>query len=196
MRTNIYATFRTPSTAQSAVGALLDHGARVEDVSVVLPKDYEHPEDTGEDAVHRAESGITTTTGQDAASGAAKGAGIGLGVGAVAALVSVLVPGIGLVLGGGALATALAGTAATTAAGAIAGGLTGYLKDQGVPDDTAAQFTSHIERGGAIVSVSVPSGDVDSATAESLFAKYGETEVQVWNAETNTPTTMRTSPVV
>ena len=86
MRTNVYATFRTPSTAQSAVGALLDHGARVEDISLVLPKDYEHPEETNEDALDKAESGITTTIGADAASGAAKGAGIGLGVGAVAAL--------------------------------------------------------------------------------------------------------------
>ncbi len=197
MRTNVYATFRTPSTAQSAVGALLDHGARVEDISLVLPKDYEHPEETNEDALDKAESGITTTTGADAASGAAKGAGIGLGVGAVAALVSILVPGVGLVLGGGALATALAGAAATTAAGAIAGGMTGYLKDQGVDEETATRFSSHVERGGAIVSISVPSGDLDTATVQSIFAKYGENEVQVWNAEAErVDTTTRTAPIV
>jgi hypothetical protein len=183
MRTNIYASFKTPMTAQSAVGALLDHGARVEDVSLVLPGTYDNKTGTTEDTMNRAESGITTTTGADAASGAAKGAGIGLGVGAVAALVSVLVPGIGLVIGGGALATALAGAAATTAAGAIAGGMTGYLKDQGVPEEMAGRFSSHIERGGAVVSISVPSNDVDYDRAQAIFAKYGENEVEVWNAE-------------
>ena len=189
MRTNIYASFKSPSTAQSAVGALLDHGARVEDVSLVLPGTYDNrtgtPDATGtpEETLNRAESGITTTTGEDAASGAAKGAGIGLGIGALAALVSVLVPGVGLVVGGGALATALAGTAATTAAGAIAGGMTGYLKDQGVPEEMASKFSSHIERGGAVVSISVPSNDVDYDRAQAIFAKYGENEVEVWNAE-------------
>jgi hypothetical protein len=192
MRTNIYATFRSPENAQSAIGALLDHGAKVEDVSLVLPKDYSEPDKTGADVIKSADTGITTTTGEDAASGAAKGAGIGLGIGAVAALVSVLVPGIGLVVGGGALATALAGAAATTAAGAIAGGVTGYLKDQGVPEETATRFNSYIERGGAIVSVSVPSGELDYLKAQELFQKYGENEVEVWNAQP----VEQTSPVV
>lgn len=190
MRTNIYATFRQASTAKSAVGALLDHGAIAEDISLVLPKDYrdvdpEHnpTEDTGINEIESAEKGITTTTGADAAAGAAKGAGIGLGVGAVAALVSILVPGIGLVMGGGALATALAGAAATTAAGAIAGGATGYLKDQGVPHDVAERFSGQIERGGAVLSISVPSGKLDYQTAQALFAKYGENDIEVWNAE-------------
>lgn len=183
MRTNIYASFREPSHAHSAVGALLDHGANVEDISLVLPSGYQDPDRTAADELESAERGITVTTGEDAAAGAAKGAGIGLGVGAVAALVSVLVPGVGLVLGGGALATALAGTAATTAAGAIAGGVTGYLKDQGVPEDQATKFSGHIERGGAIVSISVPSGELDYNTAQALFAKYAETDVEVWNAE-------------
>lgn len=189
MRTNIYASFRDPSHAQSAVGALLDHGANVQDISLVLPPNYENPEKTGTEELDRADKGITTTTGADAAAGAAKGAGIGLGVGAAAALVSILVPGIGLVIGGGALATALAGAAATTAAGAIAGGATGYLKDQGVPEEKAHEFSGHIERGGAIVSISVPSGNLDYTTAQSLFAKYSENDVQVWNAEAVSTTT-------
>ncbi len=183
MRTNIYASFREPSHAHSAVGAMLDHGAKVEDISLVLPSGYQDSDRTAADELEAAERGITVTTGDDAAAGAAKGAGIGLGVGAIAALVSVLVPGVGLVLGGGALATALAGTAATTAAGAIAGGVTGYLKDQGVPEEQATKFSGHIERGGAIVSISVPSGEMDYNTAQALFAKYAETDVEVWNAE-------------
>ncbi|MBC8064720.1 MAG: hypothetical protein H7Y17_07815 [Chlorobia bacterium] len=183
MRTNIYATFRQASTAKSAVGALLDHGAAAEDISLVMPKDYQDNDNSATEELDSAEKGITTTTGADAASGAAKGAGIGLGVGVAAALVSILVPGIGLVIGGGALATALAGTAATTAAGAIAGGATGYMKDQGVPHDVADRFTTQVEKGGAILSISVPSGNLDYETAQALFAKYGETDVEVWKAE-------------
>jgi hypothetical protein len=186
MRTNIYATFRQADTAKSAMGALLDHGANAQDISLVLPQNYGEPNQTSQDTIHSAEKGITTTTGEDAASGAAKGAGIGLGVGAAAALVSILVPGIGLVIGGGALATALAGAAATTAAGAIAGGATGYLKDQGVPHELAERYAGQIERGGAVVSISVPSGNLDYDTAKGIFAKYGEADVEVWNAETVT----------
>ncbi len=183
MRTNIYATFQDPSHAHSAVGALLDHGAQVQDISLVLPPGYQNGEKSAADEMESADKGITTTTGADAAAGAAKGAGIGLGVGAVAALVSILIPGVGLVLGGGALATAMAGTAASTAAGAIAGGVTGFLKDQGVPEDQITRFSGHIERGGAIVSISVPSGNLDYDTAQALFAKYTETDVEVWNAQ-------------
>lgn len=183
MRTNIYATFRQASTAKSAMGALMYHGASAADISLVLPQTYQDPDHTAADDIHSAEKGITTTTSEDAASGAAKGAGIGLGVGAVAALVSILVPGIGLVVGGGALATALAGAAGATAAGAIAGGATGYLKDQGVPPELAERYAGQIERGGAIVSISVPSGNLNYDTAKGIFAKYGEAEVEVWNPE-------------
>lgn len=196
MRNSVYASFDDPSAARNAMGALLDHGARPEDISLVMPEKYTDHYDGDDDNAtsneRSAETGITTTTGEDAASGAAKGAGIGLGVGAVAAIVSVLVPGVGLVVGGGALATALAGAAATTAAGAIAGGVTGYLKDQGVPDEYATRFSDVYERGGAILTISVPSGDVDSITAEGVLAKYGHANVNVWRHDAQTVTTHQT----
>src|SRR5688572_15374801 len=141
MANTLYASFSDPEMAEKAIGALLDHGVRGEDVTVVTNEtwsrsrygdfDDDHDADDVED---HAKAGVTTTTAGDAASGAAKGAGIGLGVGAAAALASMFIPGFGLVMGGGALASALAGLATTTAGGAIAGGATGYLKDQGVPD--------------------------------------------------------------
>lgn len=191
MRNSVYASFDDPSAARSAMGALLDHGARAEDISLVMPenfKDTDSDETTATTNERSAETGITTTTGDDAAAGAAKGAGIGLGVGAIAAIVSVLVPGVGLVIGGGALATALAGAAATTAAGAIAGGVTGYLKDQGVPDEYATKFSEVYSRGGAILTISVPSGDVDSAKAEGVLSKYGHANVNVWRHDSPTVT--------
>lgn len=220
MGPTLYASFEDASAAEKAAGALLDHGARAEDISIIATEEYgrskgvpastmyDPPTDrtraaanigpdeyntmtvdreTGEvDPMDRdnspvtrdrtedvdAESGISTTTGEDAASGAGKGAAIGAGVGIIAGLAALIVPPFGLVAGGGALATALAGAAGATAAGAIAGGVFGYLKDQGVPEHVARSYHEVYERGGAILSVHVPSGDVDEAKAESILNKY------------------------
>jgi len=124
-----------------------------------------------------AKHGISTTTPEDADEGAVKGAGIGLGVGVAAALASLLVPGVGFVIGGGALASAIGGAALAAGAGAVAGGVTGYLKEQGVPGDAAQRYHGTVEGGGAVLSVSLPSGDVDQATAETVLSKYGASDV-------------------
>lgn len=127
-----------------------------------------------------AKHGISTTTPEDAGQGAVKGTGIGLGVGILAAAAALLVPGVGLVLGGGALATALGGTALAAGAGAIAGGATGYLKDQGVPGETVHHYQTAIDNGGAILSVNIPSGNVDQTGAEQVLAKYGASNVNAY----------------
>ena len=124
-----------------------------------------------------AKQGISVTTPGDAGAGAAKGAGWGLGLGALAAIASLAIPGFGLVLGGGALATAIAGAVGTTVAGAAAGGVVGYLKDQGVPDEVAANYDQAIQSGGAMLAVIVPSNDVDSVAAEQVLRKYGATNI-------------------
>jgi hypothetical protein len=179
MNNTIYATFDDPAMAKQALGALFDHGLKPEHISLVLPEGYvdrNNDEDkplTASEIEEGAEKGITTTTSGDAASGAAKGAGIGLAAGAVAALISVIVPGFGIVLGGGALATALAGAAGTTAAGAIAGGATGFLKDQGIPDDVVAKYSTTIGRGGAVLNVNPGQEKVDWVTISDIIAKYG-----------------------
>ncbi len=121
---------------------------------------------------HAAKSGISTTTPGDAASGAAKGAGIGLGLGIAAAAAALFIPGFGMVIGGGALAAAIAGAAGATAAGAVAGGVTGFLKDQGVPDAPALHYSEVYENGGSIVSVHLPSNNLDEVTAHNILAKY------------------------
>lgn len=127
-----------------------------------------------------AKHGISTTTPEDAGEGAVKGTGIGLGVGILASLAALTIPGIGLVLGGGALAAALGATALTAGAGAIAGGATGYLKDQGVPHEAAERYHSTVSGGGAVLSINVPSGDVDQATAEAVLSKYGAGDVNAY----------------
>jgi len=183
MKNSLYAVFADVESARSAVGALLDHGAKAEDVSLIIRENYagtfnEDNMASSTDVERSAESGITTTTGADAASGAAKGAGIGLGLGAIGAIASILVPGFGLVVGGGALAMAIGGAIGTTAAGAVAGGVTGYLKDQGVNDEDAARYSSAFDEGAAMLNVSVPTGNVDEATAKEIFGKYQR--VQYW----------------
>jgi hypothetical protein len=174
---NTYATFKDPEMAAKAGGALLDHGIDAGHISILLPERArsETREDVpGEQTVERiAETGITTTTMGDAASGSAKGAGIGLAAGAFAALAAVFIPGVGLVLGGGALALAIGGVAGTTAAGAIAGGVTGFLKDQGVPDDAIQYYHEVLVNGGAMITVSPTDERIDAATIESVLRKYG-----------------------
>ncbi|MCC6728473.1 MAG: hypothetical protein IT208_03955 [Chthonomonadales bacterium] len=199
MSDTLYAQFADPSLAERAAGALLDYGVRKGDLSlltgaaapgprphfvtergVTVAADATGYGDAEGDLEAAAKGGITTTTPGDAASGAAKGAGIGLGVGVIAALAAIAVPGFGLVAGGGALATAIGAAAGTTAAGAVAGGAYGYLKDQGVPDRVAEDYNAALEQGGALLAVTLPSGDVDRPTAEGVLAKYGAGAVSTY----------------
>lgn len=186
---HLYASFADAALAEKAAGALLDYGVRKEDVSIVANDAYGHgraatihPQESVEtEDVSSTESaakhGISTTTPEDAGEGAVKGAGIGLGVGVAAALASLLVPGVGFVIGGGALASAIGGAALAAGAGAVAGGVTGYLKEQGVPGEAAQRYHGTVESGGAVLSVSLPSGDVDQATAEGVLSKYGASDM-------------------
>jgi uncharacterized membrane protein len=196
MGPTIYATFADVDAAARAAGALLDHGAQSEDITVlakrahpdspyssIITEDVEGGVPLTDDVVQvdpKADEGITTTTGKDAAVGAAKGAGIGLGIGAAAALASLFVPGIGLVLGGGALAAALTGAGATAAAGALAGTVTGYLKDQGMPDESVATYTDIYDQGGAILMVAPR--NLSQARVEELLSKYGGTNMAYYDA--------------
>lgn len=232
MGRTIYASFATTDDAEKAAGALLDHGVRNEDISLVqhgdeetynsrwrraasvgaddlgsrvddygvnrVTTDYDQNDvnrgvttdmDVNTDAGRRttpdmdrdddlnAKHGISTTTAADAGSGAVKGAVVGVGVGVVAALAALFVPGVGIVAGGGALAAALGGVAATTGAGAAAGALTGYLKDQGMDEDTVRSYGNTITSGGAVLAVSIPSGDCDETEAQQVLTKYGATNI-------------------
>lgn len=174
----IYATFADRDHAKQAIGALLDHGARAEDLSVLSREPFEYITDDPdgdertESVVDSASSGISTTTGADAAEGAMKGAGIGLGVGVLATLASLMIPGVGFVLGGGALATALAGAAAATGAGAVAGGAYGYLRDQGVPSEAVDTYQNSLEQGGVLIGVSMPSGTLTYDELTVVLDKY------------------------
>jgi hypothetical protein len=186
----LYASFVDAPAAERAAAALLDHGARAEDISILannqLPTSTPAA-DVAEavESEHTAKTGITTTTAADAGLGAAKGTAVGLGVGILAAVASVFIPGLGLVIGGGALATAVAGAAASAGAGAIAGGIAGYLKDQGMGDDLVASYSNAFAAGNAVLAVGVPSGDLAAEEIEPYLTKYGALNVSTVNQSRN-----------
>jgi hypothetical protein len=183
----LYASFPNPSDAERAAGALLDHGAEANDISLLANEKTSYGKpivQTSEtlSSENSAKSGLSTTTPADAASGAAKGAVIGAGLGALAVAASLFIPGVGLVVGGGALATALMGGVGTAVAGAAAGGVTGLLTDQGVPEDVVTHYSNVFVDGGAILEVAVPSNKLDAVTAEALLVKYGASNIATVNS--------------
>lgn len=244
MSKTIYATFQDAASAERAVGALLDHGARKEDVSVIsshdptiwrpaeavlpyteapimgynpsmgtvaVPPVYTDPvsetpiaspidpyapeyarpindnsgpdgrdlgPDTARESDEIAKHGITTTTGADAERGAVEGAAWGAAVGIVAGLSALIVPGIGLVYGGGALALAILGAVGSTAAGAVAGAAAGFLVDQGVEPHLAEKYAASLQRGQALIAVTVPTGPLSEENVDFLLRKYEALEVE------------------
>ena len=167
MGVTVYATFDDRVRAEHGVGALLDHGVRPDDISLLAGGSP-----GGHDPVEAAKHGITTTSGEDAAAGAFQGAGVGLGFGAMAALATLMIPGVGLITGGGALAAAITAAAATTAAGAAVGGAIGFLKDQGVGEEFASHTEETVQQGGVLIAVQLPSGTIGEGRAEEILARY------------------------
>jgi hypothetical protein len=161
MTETLFASFININDAERAMGALLDHGVRPKDISLVAHEShsdrlesYSASKDLKLDELKdNATNGITTTTTSDAESGALDGATIGLGVGVVAALASIFLPGIGLILGGGALALALSGAAGATGVGAVGGGVYGFLCDQGISDPHLTTYQETFVAGGAIMGI-------------------------------------------
>ena len=189
MTDTLYASFVNIEDAERAIGALIDHGVKPKDISMVggeahagRLESYSTSKDLDLKKIEdHAKTGITTTTMEDAESGAAKGAGVGLGVGVAAALASMFIPGIGLVVGGGALALAIGGAAGATGAGAISGGTMGYLKDQGVNDEMVGTYTKTLNSGGVVLAVDI-TGEVPASEVQSICAKYSARNLTTRNS--------------
>ena len=175
MQNVLYVKFNDAGQAEKALGALIDRGAQIKDLTAIFPENF-LPRNYKESAVKQAVDGITTTTGPDAVRGAEKGAAAGLGVGALAALATLLIPGFGLVTGGSALVFALIGVAEATVGGAVAGGVAGYLQDQGVPGRVASDSLAAIMNGSAVLSIHCPTGKLGEFEVMELVSKYGAEE--------------------
>ncbi len=133
--------------------------------------------DTAENVAATGNSGLTTTTPQDAAAGAAVGTGVGLIAGLLAAAAAITIPGVGLVLGGGILAGAFGVAAATTAAGAAVGGVTGYLRDMGMPEQAAASVSDRLREGDYLMTISLDPTHYDEV--KRLLLKYNAAGVDI-----------------
>ncbi len=141
----------------------------IKDDTVFHASTYDSSASTESAAKH----GLSTTTSADAGVAAVKGAEWGAGLGIVATMAALIVPGFGIVLGAGTLAAAIGSVVATAGAGAIAGAVTGYLKDQGMDQAVATAYESTVTGGGAILAVTLPSGNVDEIAAKEILSKYG-----------------------
>lgn len=192
----LFAAFLDYASAEKAAAALLDRGARAQDLSIVAGERYAGAASTAHEAESIAKRGITTTTGADAAAGAVKGTTVGLGIGVLGALAALFVPGLGLVIGGGALAAAVGAAAATTAAGAAAGGVAGYLRDQGMGEEATLRYSNAFDQGGAILSVNFPTGTLSPEEVEPYLVKYGAISVEShFGAAPITPPAVVTTPI-
>jgi hypothetical protein len=168
-----FLSFNLRDNAEKFIGALLDHGAKPEDISVIARESgYELDASEVERA---AASGITTTTAADFTKGAVIGGTAGLGLGIAAGLAALFIPGIGLVAGGGALASALAGAATATASGALAGGIAGYMRDMGIEGETPDYFEQDFADDYIIVAVQIRPDGLPLQDIVNLADKYHAT---------------------
>jgi hypothetical protein len=169
------AGFQDFDMAVKAGGALLDHGVTKEQFGLLAGRAHEKRFIKGarlSALEEKVESGITTTTGADAAKGADEGAGVGAVLGALAGLASLFIPGYGVVVGGGALPTAVTAAVGTAVGGAAAGGVTGYLKDLGVDEKAAQDLDQTARNDGVIVVVQLYSDGTPEAEIRAILEKY------------------------
>lgn len=163
----VYGVFNEVDHAERALAALKDHGVEGNEISVVRRSDGRGIPQLEAEATE----GITVTSPGDAAAGALKGGAAGIALGVLASAVALTIPGIGPILAAGPLATAIGATLAAGAAGAIGGGVIGYLVDQGVPNETAAEYSQAVARGDILLTVR--SMHVSATDAIGLLEKYG-----------------------
>ena len=160
----VTALFNTRAEAETAVDALIAHGCKREDVTVLMS-----------DSTHTKE--FAHETGTKAVEGAGVGGAVGGTVGAVLGAVvavgtSIAVPGIGLLIAGP-LAAALAGAGA----GVAVGGLVGLLVGAGIPEDRAKFYEAGLRKGGILVGVEAKS-DADADMLEKVLEEQGSESVR------------------
>jgi hypothetical protein len=144
MAAKIAGTFEECAAAQQAVERLRAAGVPAADISVLMR------EQAALDAAEADEIGpLTAEEYTPSEAGTAAGGFLGALSGFLIGLGSLALPGVGLVVAAGPLAATLGGTAI----GAAAGGLVGLLVEAGVPEDHAATYAAHVERGHVLLSV-------------------------------------------
>lgn len=163
MSETLLATYNSIETANRVVSDLVSAGFDRSKIGLAAQ------DANGEFKRHLDARGTTTAVTEDVSGGEGAGFGavVGTLIGAVAGLVAITVPGIGAIIAAGPLA-ALGGAAAGAGIGALTGGITGGLTaslvDMGVSEEDAGHYAESVRRGGALVSLTVQSSDVQRAT--------------------------------
>jgi hypothetical protein len=153
------------NTANHAVSALLREGITAGQINILSrtveghPGHLEHPRH----AAHVMDKGLD---------GAGGGALIGGGIGLLASLTALAIPGLGPFIAAGPFLAAITGAGL----GALGGGLVGLSVGLGVDEAQAEYYAEGIERGGTIVSVTVPEDQV--ITVENIMNTDGLVDIE------------------
>jgi hypothetical protein len=143
----IVALFESRAAAENAVAELVRAGYSRDDVSIVT-----RDSKAGADLPN---IGPQTQVGSGADAGT--GAAIGGIAGFIGGIVALAIPGIGPIIAAGPLAAGIMGAGL----GAATGGVIGALKDRGVPENDASQFSEAIRHGRAMLTAYVPAERAD-----------------------------------
>ncbi len=135
----IVGVFDGPNHAEQALSGLQAAGFTPEQVSVVA----HDKRDVQQLAEH------SDMAGEGAATGAVTGGMLGGLAGFLIGISALVIPGIGPIVGTGIIVSTLAGAGI----GAAAGGLVGALTGQGVPEEDAREYESHVRQGSILLTV-------------------------------------------
>jgi hypothetical protein len=167
MRKTIIAVYDNTATAEQVVNDLVNAGIDRSNIGFAVNNPAARGAKTGNDAY---------TGDVSAAEGAGFGAVIGGLTGLLIGLGALAIPGIGPIIAAGPLAAALTGLTVGMGAGAITGGLVGGLVDLGVPEDEAGMYAEAVRRGGALVSATVHSDRLETAT--QIMRQHGPLDME------------------
>jgi hypothetical protein len=165
MAATVAGVFADQASALAAIGRLRAEGVAAGDISLITRESA----DAG--GATEVKSPGTATVGSDAAAGIATGGLLGGLGGLLVGMGAIVLPGVGPVIAAGPLAAALGGAAV----GAAAGGLIGALADADVPEEHAAAYAAHLEKGRVLLMVRTEP-ELQPAVAEILAAS-GATEL-------------------
>lgn len=158
-RHTVAGVFDGPNHAEQALMGLKNAGFTPEQVSVVAQDKR--------DVQQMAEN--TDMAGEGAASGAVTGGVLGGLAGFLVGISALVIPGIGPIIGTGIIVSTLAGAGI----GAVAGGLVGALVGQGVPEEDAREYESHVKQGSILLTVHAMSADEERQAREIFNSVSG-----------------------
>lgn len=161
MAKTIIGVYDDITEAGAAVDALKESGFPEERISVVTSKS----EGSGPN--------IQTVERESSAGGSAA---IGGAAGLAAGIAAIVVPGVGPLLAAGPIIAALVGAGV----GAAVGGLLGALKDLGLPEEEAEDYSKQVRAGRVLVAVQTEDGE--APTAIEVMEKAGARDMEARQA--------------